>query len=128
MTLEEFLKLIDLSIRRHGDFRVVAVQRLPGEKIIEIPVTDVFPDDEGKDIILLIRDEENCPGPTEISITLKELNTKLKSLVKGRKKYSVECSSVKPGGRGWRLDLPVYGYGTDETGQLFAVLISSESL
>ena len=127
MTLEEFLKLIDLSIRRYGDFRVVAVQRLPDEKIIEIPVTDVFPDDEGKDIILLICDEENCPGPTEISTTLKELNTKLKSLVKGRKKYSVECSSVKPGG-GWRLDLPVYGYGVGEAVQQFAVLIPSENL
>jgi hypothetical protein len=127
MTLEEFLKYIDLRIRRYGDFRVVAIQRPPGKsrranKIEILPVTDVFPDDEGKDIILLICDEENCPNPTEISITLKELNTKLKSLVKGRKKYSVECSSRKPDG-GWRLDLPVYSYGMNETEQLFAVLI-----
>jgi len=92
MTLEEFLEYIALPVRRYGEFRVVATPRPSGKKgrakELEImAVTDVYPDDKGEDIILLIRDEQNCSGPTETSLTLKELNRRLKALAKGRKQY-----------------------------------------
>jgi len=130
MTLQEFLKYIDSAVRRYGDFRVVASARPSGKsrraKEPEImPVTDVYSDDKGQDIILLICDEQNCSDSTETSITLKGLNRRLKSLTKGRKQYSVECSSSKPDGK-WRLDLPICGSGVNETEQLFALLLETQ--
>ncbi len=130
MTLEEFLKHIDSSVRRFGDFRVVATARSSGKsrraKELEImPVTDVYPDDKGQDIILLVCDGQNCSDSTGTSITLKELNKRLKSLTKGRKQYSIECSSSKPDGK-WRLDLPICGSGVNETEEVFALLLETQ--
>jgi hypothetical protein len=126
MTLEEFLKYIHSPVRHYGEYRVVAATRPSGKKrsakeLEIVPVTDVYSDDKGEDIILLTRDEQTHSAPTEESLTLKELNRRLKSLAKGRKQYSVECSSSKPGGR-WRLDLPVCGSGVNETQKIFALL------
>ena len=130
MTLEQFLKYIGSPVRRYGDFRVVATVRPSrkshrADKIETMPVTDVYSDDKGEDIILLIEDKRNTSDSTETSITLKELNKRLKSLTKGRRRYSVECSSSKPNEK-WRLDLPICGSGVNETEHLFALLLETQ--
>jgi hypothetical protein len=131
MNLQEFLHYISLPIQRYGNFLLVAgvmPSTASDDKLDPASenIIDVYADDDGNDIVLLMADGQEKRAANAMLLTVRELERKLMSLANGRLGYAVGCSYSKPNTHDWRLDLPVCGSGINEQKGLYALFFSTQ--